>query len=377
MQRKKIKVIALYLPQFHQIPENDEFWGKGFTDWEAVKKAKPIFEEHIQPRIPLNKNYYDLSKEENVEWQAKLAHDGGIYGFGVYHYWFNNEKNLLTKPAEILRDSKIGNVKYFFIWDNNNWIRSWSNVKGNAWAPTAENFSNKKKETPVLIPYILGSEPDWENHYNYLRNHFKSDNYEKVDNKPIYCILSFSKEMQNMCQYWNQLAKKDGFNGIFFVIMRFKRNENLNWVCKYTYQPHFVSLWKLTFMQKIVRKIMGKLRIKHKDELRYFDYDRAWNSVLKQSEKDTDRSIINCGFIDYDDSPRRGTTRGTIFKGATPEKFKKYFRKLVEISEAQGKEYLFLTAWNEWGEGAYLEPDENNGMKYLDAVRDVLNGELT
>ena len=93
----KPKIIALYLPQFHCIPENDLFWGKGFTDWVSVKKAKPLFEGHNQPVVPLNKNYYDLSVKESVEWQAKLAKEYGIYGFGIYHYWFNNDKNLLTK----------------------------------------------------------------------------------------------------------------------------------------------------------------------------------------------------------------------------------------------------------------------------------------
>ena len=132
------KVFAMYLPQYHCIPENDEFWGKGFTDWVTVKKAKPLYKGHTQPRVPLNDNYYDLSQVDSVEWQAKLANEYGIYGFGVYHYWFNNEKNLLTRPAEILRDSKNGYVKYFFSWDNANWKRSWSNVKGNDWVVSAD-----------------------------------------------------------------------------------------------------------------------------------------------------------------------------------------------------------------------------------------------
>src|SRR5574344_1717654 len=118
----KPKIFAMYLPQYHCIPENDEFWGKGFTDWETVKSAKSLYKNHYQPRILLNNKYYDLSKSEIVKWQAKLAHDNGIYGFGVYHYWFNNDKNLLTAPAEILPDNC--DIKYFFSWDNTNWKRS-------------------------------------------------------------------------------------------------------------------------------------------------------------------------------------------------------------------------------------------------------------
>ena len=370
MRKVTTKLFALYLPQFHQIPENDKFWGKGFTDWVSVKNAKPIFDGHNQPKVPLNENYYDLSNEECVEWQAKLAYDHGIYGFAVYHYWFNNKQNILTRPAEILRDSKIVNVKYFYIWDNNNWKRSWSNVQGNDWAPSAEN-SNKTGPS-ILIPYILGEENDWENHYNYLRKHFKSDNYEKNDNKPIFAIISYSNEMYNMCQFWNKLAKKDGFDGLYFIVMRGRSNEKLQWASKYTYQPHYVSFWKKSLLQKAIERIFPFMK-KTQSEARFFDYDQVWQSIIKQSEKDKDKTIINCAFVDYDDSPRRGATKSSIFKGATPEKFKKYFKQLLELNEDQGKEYLFITAWNEWGEGAFIEPDEINKMSYLDAIKEVVH----
>lgn len=368
---KDIKVIAMYLPQFHQIPENDEFWGKGFSDWVTVKKAKPIYDGHCQPRVPLHNNYYDLSKEEDVEWQAKLAHDHGIYGFGVYHYWFNDEKNLLTRPAEILRDSKEGNVKYFFVWDNNSWVRSWSNVAGNAWAPVADGSVNKNGPQ-VMVEFILGGEPEWEKHYNYLRTHFRSQHYEKINNKPIFGIISYKKGIEKMCEYLNKLAKKDGFDGIYFIFQRNRITVRFPWASTYTYQPHYVSMSKRSLFQKIEGKVLGLFKIKRKEHLRFFDYDKVWKDVLKQSKKDSDKSIFNSAFVDYDDSPRRGASRGTIFKGATPEKFKKYFKALVNITESQSKDYLFLTAWNEWGEGAYLEPDEANGNKYLEAVREVL-----
>ena len=157
------------------------------------------------------------------------------------------------------------------------------------------------------------------------------------------------------------------------MIMRFKRNENWNWITKYTYQPHFASLWKQgNLLERAFKRLLGIFGYKPKVRLRYFDYDKTWEKLLKQTASDTDRSIINGGFVDYDDSPRRGAIKGNVFKGASPEKFKKYFKELVKITEAQGKEYLFLTAWNEWGEGAYLEPDERFGMQYLEAVKEVL-----
>lgn len=369
------KIIALYLPQFHCIPENDEFWGKGFTDWTTVKNATPIFEGHVQPRVPLNENYYDLSDKSNILWQATLAKNNGVYGFGVYHYWFNNNKNLLTKPAEIMRDTEDLGVKYFFIWDNCNWKRSWSNVPGNEWAPTAETETMKKDGPIILIPYILGGPEDWQNHYNYVRQHFFSENYEKINNKPIFSIIWDSEEIRKMCLYWNELAIKDGFDGIFWIFKHNKYKSYPDWAHIYDYQPHNESIWKTSWPIRIKRKIKRVFGIKEIPKLRYYDYEQVWKDIIRRSKKNNSTNIINGAFVDYDDSPRRGATRAYIFKGATPEKFEKYFRELYNISRKQDKEYIFLTAWNEWGEGAYLEPDANWGNGYLNALYNAIQPE--
>lgn len=366
------KVIALYLPQYHCIPENDKFWGKGFTDWVTVKNAKSIYEGHNQPRVPLNGNYYDLSIKENVLWQSNLAHEYGVYGFGVYHYWFNNEKNLLTKPAEIMRDEANLSVKYFFIWDNCNWKRSWSNVPGNEWAPVVENDTMKKDGPIILIPYILGREKDWQNHYNYVRQHFFSENYEKVNNKPIFSIIGDSKDIREMCLYWDHLAREDGFDGIFWVFKRNKFVTYPNWANMYNYQPHYESIWKINWAIRFKRIFKRILRIKDTPKLRYYNYDKVWINIIKRAKKDTSTNIINGAFVDYDDSPRRGDKKAYIFKGATPQKFEKYFRELYQISRTHNKQYIFLTAWNEWGEGAYMEPDELWGRGYLEALRKIV-----
>ena len=154
------KLFAMYLPQYHEIKENSEFWGKGFTDWVGVKAATPLFENHLQPRSPLNKNYYDLSIVDNVKWQASIAKKYGIDGFGIYHYWFNNDKNLLTKPAEIILENKDININYFFAWDNGSWKRTWSKIQGNDWAPNQDEKINQSGPQ-VLVEYILGTENDW------------------------------------------------------------------------------------------------------------------------------------------------------------------------------------------------------------------------
>lgn len=362
----KPKVIALYLPQFHQIPENDEFWGEGFTDWVTVRKAQPLYEGHLQPKTPLSDNYYDLSLTETVRWQAQLAKENGIDGFGVYHYWFNNEKNLLTKPAEILRDEDI-EMEYFFIWDNSSWKRSWSNVDGNAWAPVAE--SNAAKKGPeILIPYILGEEKDWENHYRYVSSHFKSANYTKVDNRPVFGIFRYNEDILKMCAYWDELAKEDGFDGVHFVFHNPRTNALPRNAFRYDYEPH-ASGWQrhLGFWGRVCRKL-GLFQPVPKP-ISIYDYDELWHYLLRNAKKHSSSVLYHGAFVSYDDSPRRGRNGAIIVKGATPEKFEAYFRELLRISTAQKKDFIFLTAWNEWGEGAYLEPDSENEYQYLSAIK--------
>lgn len=364
----KTKIIAMYLPQYHSIPENDEFWGKGFTDWVTVKKAKPLFDGHIQPRVPLNDNYYDLSLKENVKWQAELAKEYGIYGFGVYHYWFNNDKNLLTKPAEIMRDNDDIPINYFLAWDNANWKRSWSNVYGNAWAPIMEKDKNSNQGPEILIPYILGTETDWENHYNYLLTHFKSPNYIKQDGKPIFVILQHDEKIKNMCDYWDMLAKRDGFNGIHFIFKMKKRSNFTSSDNLFLYEPiHHGWAYKSLF-DRVVSKLFNLIR--YHNNVRQYNYDIIWKTIIRNAKKSNSNVILGA-FVNYDDTPRRGE-RGIIVSGSSPQKFKKYLEELIKISNSSNKDYIFLTAWNEWGEGAFLEPDTVNHYAYLKVIKEAI-----
>lgn len=365
------KIISFYLPQFHCIPENDKFWGKGFTDWIGVKKSLPIYEGHNQPRVPLNDNYYDLSQKENIAWQVKLAREYGIYGFGVYHYWFNNEQNLLTKPAEIMRDNDDIDINYCFVWDNGNWIRSWSGlkVKGNFWGAT--NVKQDKNASPILVEYILGGEKDWENHYRYVASHFKSSKYIKINGRPVFCIYNSTSNIYNMCRYWDKLAKADGFEGMYFLF-NCKNKDIPSDFCSYVYEPSYSSiLSKESYFSKIKKHLRWLLPHKNMKPI-YFDYNTVWHDVIDFAESNKDKSLFYCAFVDYDDTPRRGNA-AKIYKGATPALFEKYFSQLMKICREKDKEYLFLSAWNEWGEGMYLEPDVTNGYTYLEAVKKALN----
>lgn len=365
----RTKIIAMYLPQYHRIPENDEFWGEGFTDWVTVKASKPLYDGHCQPRIPLGNNYYDLSRKEDIIWQANLAKAYGIYGFGVYHYWFNNEKNLLTKPAEIIRDSNDIDIPYLLAWDNANWKRSWSNVIGNSWAPVAEKPSDRKNSPEILIPYILGNESDWKNHYDYLHTHFENEKYIKIGNKPVFIVFQYSERILEMCTFWDTLAKEDGFDGVFVI---FKNNRvagipDNSFV--FNYEPLF-SGWNksLPYYTRAINKMCRILKIEQ--GIKYYDYDKIWSVILK-SALNSKRNNFFGAFVSYDDTPRRGS-RGIVVKGASPSKFEVYLSQLISISDKQEKKFIFLTAWNEWGEGAYLEPDTLNHHKYLEALQSAI-----
>jgi len=362
------KLIAWYLPQYHCIPENDQFWGEGFTDWVTVKRAQQLFKGHQQPRIPLNNNYYDLSIKKNIAWQANLAKDNGIYGFGIYHYWFNNEKNLLTKPVEIIYDNKDININYFLAWDNASWKRSWSAIDGNAWAPIADTNRGDQKDKGILIPYILGGKTDWENHFNNILHYLKDERYIKVDNKPVFVILQYDEDIKKMCHHWNRLSQEHGFNGMYFI---FKNKRWFDWDkndIRFNYEPHHDGWLNPTIWERRIEKLKKILHLPV--GIAIYNFDTIWRRILNNAEKASPNELLGA-FVNYDDSPRR-STKGKIVKGSSPEKFKRYMSKLIEISENQGKSFVFITAWNEWGEGAYLEPDTDKKLDYLHALKELL-----
>ena len=174
----KTKVFAAYLPQYHETEDNNKFWGLGYTDWVGVRNAKPQFDGHKQPKVPLNENYYDLTNYESIIWQANLAKEYGIDGFNIYHYWFKDGKQELQKPAEILLQHKEININFFFTWDNASWRRTWGNIQGNDWAPAFDK-NMSKSGSATLVEFQYGEEPQWKAHFEYLLQFFKDERYYK------------------------------------------------------------------------------------------------------------------------------------------------------------------------------------------------------
>ena len=369
-----IKVIANYLPQFHSIPENDKWWGEGYTDWNAVKKSKPLYSGHCQPNKPLDDNYYDLSDADNIRWQVELARKYGVYGFGIYHYWFNSNLKLLEKPAEILLTNKDIDIHFCFLWDNATWKRTWSNVKyANDWGVSNTNNDSSNQSNGILAELIYGDEVDWEKHFDYLLPFFKDDRYIKIDGKPVFGIFNQENGTENLIKLikcWNRLAIENGFTGMY--ILGKKNHHSVNVTNHlYDYEPIRHGWLHDSFFGKVYQKLRTSFH-KRMNYVDKYSYDKIWNGIIRSAKEDGDVDLFYGAFVSYDDTPRRGR-KGKIVCGASPEKFKKYMSKLVEISAAQNKEYIFLTAWNEWGEGAYMEPDEKNGYAYLDALKSAID----
>jgi len=366
-----VKIIANYLPQYHETPENNEFWGEGYTDWVAVKKSIPLFNGHVQPKIPLNNNYYQLDDIRNIKWQVDLARKYGLYGFNIYHYWFSSSLHLLGKPAELLLEYKKLDMPFMFTWDNGSWKCTWSNVHGaNDWAPKFDNNS-KKNDSGMLAELIYGNEEDWKIHFEYLLPFFKDERYIRREDKPLFCIFKPENDfdtINRMCVYWDNLARKNGLKGIFFLSRYSSYFKILS--SSFLYEPSnandMVGVWKARF-----RNIMGRC-FPDKMKIVKWDYDLYWQKLFRQDRKIIDPLIFYGGIVNYDDSPRRGN-KGKMFVGATPDKFEKYMKQLIELSQKNDKEFIFLTAWNEWGEGAYLEPDEENGYAYLEALKKAID----
>lgn len=363
------KIIANYLPQYHRIPENDAWWGEGFTDWIGVKNAKPQFEGHNEPRVPENNYYYSLDRVEDIKHQVELANEYGIYGFGIYHYWFSDEQHFLEKPANIILEHKELDIKFMFLWDNTSWIRSWSAVKGNNWAPEVD--ANKEHKGPsILAELIYGDEKNWKVHFDWLLPFFKDDRYIKIDGKPVFGFMRMNADPDVICrmaEYWDKLAKEAGLPGVCAMSKsHFKIKDGLEY--QFCYEP-----FQYNNNYEVIRHGLEEFisRKRKTPKLRTRTFESAWKDILVPARKCKNPKLFYSGIVGFDDTPRRGK-KARIITGGTPEKFEKYLTELLSISKEQNKEYVFLTAWNEWGEGAYLEPDTQDGTKYLEAVRNSL-----
>lgn len=359
----KLKIYALYLPQFHETKENDKWWGKGYTDWKAIKASKPVFKGHNQPRVPLNNNYYNLSNIDTINWQADLAKKYHIDGFCIYHYYSNGQL-MMEKPAELLLTHKKIDISYFFCWGNHDFRKNW--------------FNGDKS---LLRKQEYGDDEDIKKHYEYLLPFFKDDRYLKIDNKPVFVIYQVNaiSNYAKMMEIWQDLLRKDGFAGIYIVAMKCQpsiKNEELfiykNVMAIMPFEPLNVRSnasngSALYVYKRRLRTVMLRLYNKlftNNSKPEVFDYTWA-NETMLRCKKNVKQ--FYCVFPDWDNTPRY-QSKGVVFKGASPKLFYEYTKMFIRRSIEEKSEILFVNAWNEWGETAYLEPDECSGYANLEAI---------
>lgn len=382
----KARLIAYYLPQFHPIPENDKVWGKGFTEWTNVAKARPLFRGHYQPRIPADLGFYDLRVPEVREEQAKLAREAGVYGFCYWHYWFGNGKKLLQRPFEEVLNSGKPDFPFCLCWANHSWTtKTW----------TASSMSQKQV---MIAEQTYPGVEDYVAHFNYCLPAFKDHRYITVDGKPLFGIFDpfLFKDMKRFISTWRKLAEENGLPGIYFYCitpsawaLKFDEkgdvvrcNPNLE-----SSEDAFNNILSFGFdglnsngqrraemlYSGKYRDLLMKFLNKHLHFLpgQYYDYKRVVENMFVPEDKW--ENIFPTVYPQWDRSPRQGKV-DSIYVNSTPERFKAHLEKAIDLVSGKEPDHriIFIKSWNEWGEGNYVEPDLKFGHGYLDAIRDAM-----
>ena len=377
----KPRIIGLYLPQYHPIPENDEWWGKGFTEWNNVVKAKPLFRGHYQPHLPADLGFYDLRLPEVREQQAELAREAGLEGFCYYHYWFGNGKQLLQRPFEEVLASGKPDFPFCLCWANHNWT-----------SKTWEKGSSLRHDT--MIMKMEYSREDYIRHFNYLLPAFRDPRYIKVDGKPLFAVWVPRNILdgREFIDLWQKLAQENGLKGIHFVGQTDNTGKALagkkaNYYSADMAKDYYKSVLDMGFdavMSQGYRRAVALAQGRAKMMLKLLsfisfmptyskiDYGRLMDNYYV--EEDRWENVYPTLLPQWDRTPRAGS-KTEIVTGTSPEKFQHYTEQAIRLIANKQPEHqiLFLKAWNEWGEGDYVEPDEKFGHGWLQAIRNAID----
>ena len=381
---RKARLIAFYLPQFHPIPENDAWWGKGFTEWTNVVKAKPLFKGHYQPWIPADLGFYDLRVPETRISQAELAEEYGIEGFCYWHYWFAG-KRLLERPFNEVLKSGVPRFPFCIGWANDSWTGIWHGCPDR-----------------MLIEQTYPGRKDEEAHFYALLEAFSDERYIMIDGKPVFLVYKPYKlpEPKRFIDHWNELAIKSGLKGIYFI----GNAQTMEWVPEqYGFDaliPHNPGLtqhkyfsYPIYFANKVFEKLNEKkardyikklfpkpdIILKARsyikklfpkpDIILYKDYIKY---ALPKLRIDFDE--YPCVLPNWDNTPRCGIN-GYVLHNSTPELFRIHLKEAIQqvAHRSPEKRIIFIKSWNEWGESNYLEPDLKFGRAYLEVCKDEIS----
>ncbi|MEA5003916.1 MAG: glycoside hydrolase family 99-like domain-containing protein [Christensenella sp.] len=348
-----IKAIAFYLPQYHPFPENNAWWGEGFTEWANVGKAMPLFTGHFQPRLPADLGYYDLRLKENIKKQMEMAKQYGIHGFAMYYYWFDGKK-LMDTPLNIIYENKDLDLPFCLCWANENWTRTWDGEEKNVLIAQEYTRESMLRFAQDILPYL------------------KDERYIKINGKPALIVYNPGDipEFESVVLDWREYFRMAGIGEITLLCVSRPNYfcSDANVIDAYVeFPPHSV--------------VMQGLRPYNNAE-EYFVNDDFGGLLYHYADIVSDKNYLQVPdykqykgiMLAWDNTPRRGDT-ATIFNGFSMKLYQEWLNDLVEYTDEQfaGEDkVIFINAWNEWAEGTYLEPDRRYGYAALAATQQAL-----
>ncbi|MBD5435111.1 MAG: lipopolysaccharide biosynthesis protein [Treponema sp.] len=357
---EKPKIIAFYLPQFYPVEINDELYGKGFTEWRNVARAKPLFPGHYQPHIPADLGFYDLRVEETRCAQAELAKKYGIDGFCYWHYWLGNGVEFLERPAKEMLESHKPDFPFCLAWANHNW--------------KANSFIARNAKTVIKQEYP--GKTDYINHFYSVLPYLKDNRYIKIDKKPVFMIYqpTAHKDISEFITIWRELAKTNGLNGIFFIGHINNDIRNVTKEMVFLTGVDAINMEGITTWFAVhsffLFRVIGKLCRTIFHFPHFVSYKRAMKYFVSNDCKED--NVFPSVIPNWDNTPRRHTN-GIVLTKSTPKLFKKHLQKTFDLikDKPDERKYVFLKSWNEWAEGNYVEPDLKYGHGYLEAIKEA------
>ena len=360
MTKNKVRAIAFYLPQFYPTPENDKWWGPGFTEWTNVARARPLFEGHYQPRLPGLLGFYDLRLPLVREQQVELAAKAGIEGFCYWHYWFGNGKRLLDDVFREVVESGKPDFPFCLCWANHSWYNK-------IWNPEVPD--------KLLIEQTYPGVKDFMEHFHEMLPAFKDRRYMRVNGKLLFGFFEPAGfDVALFMKIWDDLAKKHDLGGFHFFDFSYGM-WNYNTINHRLFDSSVLDVLFDTFNNRTQKEFNKKriltTKVRPLHIASYNDYVQTAIKLFKQNPL-----VYPCIIPGFDHSPRSGN-RGHILYDSTPELWGGLVREIVEMLSYRPFEenLLFVKAWNEWGEGNYLEPDIKYGEKYLEELSKALKGQ--
>ena len=345
-------ILAYYLTQFHETEINNENFGKGFTEWTNVAKAKQLFSGHYQPHIPIDVGFYDLAHDDVMYRQIELAKKYGIGGFCFYYYWFSGTR-VLEKPLFNFLNNKELDFPFCLFWANETWQRRW-------WGGKKEIIIEHKFDLSMIKSF-----------FDDILPFFKDERYIKIKNKPLFILYHFFEftpdELKQIISEFDKLSIEAGFAGIHFVCQGFKLPSKI------------IKEYGLHGVAEFLPCAMPAPQYKPQKEWVCPEYTGLMLDMTEVLDKkqwayDTDYTVYKSVFPSWDNTPRT-FTRAKIYRGITPEKYKNWLCDVIKWTKQHNdkdNQIIFINAWNEWGEGAHLEPDLKYGYAYLQATKDAI-----